>query len=197
MLFDGAFDEPWGIDEKRSNKLVFIGKNLDKDDLEASFAACLDTPENAAIIQEIERIEHIERQQNNLLGAAQRDDVVALRSILQAGVNPSYGNQVGQTALHIACLWGNARAAEVLVAAGADVNAKNMMNSETPLHMLAARFKGGTKAATRLECAKILVQAGANLSATNAGGLKPCDCVFDDQTQGAADLLKLLTPPGV
>lgn len=44
MIFTGEFDEKWG-DEKRTNKLVFIGKNLDHEEIKASFKACLDSPE--------------------------------------------------------------------------------------------------------------------------------------------------------
>ena len=40
MLFDGKPMEPWG-DEPRSNKMIFIGKNLDREELLASFKACL------------------------------------------------------------------------------------------------------------------------------------------------------------
>ncbi|HEY4410948.1 MAG TPA: GTP-binding protein [Acidimicrobiia bacterium] len=40
MLFDGKAGRPWG-DEARSNRLVFIGRNLDRGELESSFAACL------------------------------------------------------------------------------------------------------------------------------------------------------------
>ncbi len=42
MLFDGRPDRPWGPDEKRSNRMVFIGRNLDRDELTRRFAACLD-----------------------------------------------------------------------------------------------------------------------------------------------------------
>ena len=42
MLFDGKPMTPWG-DEERSNKMIFIGKNLDRDELTASFKACLVT----------------------------------------------------------------------------------------------------------------------------------------------------------
>ena len=45
MIFSGDFEE-WDADEPRRNKLVFIGKNLDKDGLRAGFANCLATPEN-------------------------------------------------------------------------------------------------------------------------------------------------------
>jgi len=45
MIFNGNFEEPWGADEPRRSKLVFIGKNLDKDALTKAFEACLATPE--------------------------------------------------------------------------------------------------------------------------------------------------------
>jgi len=46
MIFNGTFqdDEVWGPDEERESKLVFIGKNLDKEALKVGFAACVATP---------------------------------------------------------------------------------------------------------------------------------------------------------
>lgn len=41
MLFDGDTGRPWRPDEQRTNRLVFIGRNLDRTELEASFAVCL------------------------------------------------------------------------------------------------------------------------------------------------------------
>ena len=40
MQFDGRPDRPWGA-EPRRNALVFIGRNLDRDRLNAAFRACL------------------------------------------------------------------------------------------------------------------------------------------------------------
>jgi len=40
MLFTGEVHEPWG-DEKRVNRLIFIGKNLSREELKASFESCL------------------------------------------------------------------------------------------------------------------------------------------------------------
>ena len=40
MLFDGRMDRPWREGE-RSNSLIFIGRNLDRDALKAGFSACL------------------------------------------------------------------------------------------------------------------------------------------------------------
>lgn len=41
MLFDGTEGRPWGEQESRTNRLVFIGRNLDREALEAAFRACL------------------------------------------------------------------------------------------------------------------------------------------------------------
>jgi G3E family GTPase len=40
MLFDGQPDRPWG-DTRRSNRLVCIGRDLDRESLHKAFAACL------------------------------------------------------------------------------------------------------------------------------------------------------------
>ncbi|MBL8816991.1 MAG: GTP-binding protein [Planctomyces sp.] len=40
MLFDGRADRPWG-DSPRRNSLIFIGRNLDREGLNAGFEACL------------------------------------------------------------------------------------------------------------------------------------------------------------
>ena len=41
MLFDGQPDRAWRADEARVNKMIFIGRNLDRDDLNSRFRACL------------------------------------------------------------------------------------------------------------------------------------------------------------
>ncbi|TYK29595.1 putative GTP-binding protein YjiA [Cucumis melo var. makuwa] len=40
-IFQGSPDRLWGPDEPRINKIVFIGKNLDGEELEKGFKACL------------------------------------------------------------------------------------------------------------------------------------------------------------
>jgi len=40
MVMDGSPGAPW-TDEKRVNKLVFIGKNLNREELESGFRSCL------------------------------------------------------------------------------------------------------------------------------------------------------------
>ena len=41
MLVDGELGRPWGDGEKRRNRLVFIGRNLDREALNRNFAACV------------------------------------------------------------------------------------------------------------------------------------------------------------
>ena len=41
MLFDGTPGQPWGEGEARQNRMVFIGRNLDREDLERRFKSCL------------------------------------------------------------------------------------------------------------------------------------------------------------
>jgi G3E family GTPase len=41
MLLDGSADRPWRDGERRVNKLVFIGRNLDRAALEEDFRSCL------------------------------------------------------------------------------------------------------------------------------------------------------------
>ncbi|MGY4711305.1 CobW family GTP-binding protein [Mycolicibacterium sp. CBM1] len=41
MLFDGNTGRSWGGGEQRVNKLVFIGRNLDRSELESGFRSCL------------------------------------------------------------------------------------------------------------------------------------------------------------
>lgn len=58
-----------------------------------------------------------------LLSFAQQNKPEEIERILEASkmelkwgaLDPSEGNSVGQTALHVACLWGNFEAAECLV----------------------------------------------------------------------------------
>jgi G3E family GTPase len=41
MIFDGRLDRPWKVTETRQNQLVFIGRNLDEQNLRTAFMSCL------------------------------------------------------------------------------------------------------------------------------------------------------------
>jgi len=48
MIYNSSFDQPWAPGEPRENKLVFIGKNLDKTEINEKFNECILTPEKVA-----------------------------------------------------------------------------------------------------------------------------------------------------
>ena len=41
MVFDGRLERAWSVDTPRRSRLVFIGRNLDRDELEAGFESCV------------------------------------------------------------------------------------------------------------------------------------------------------------
>ena len=189
MIFDGKHGDPWASGEPRSNSLVFIGKNLDKKGIEEAFVACLDSPENAEKMHAIEAETMLQQMAKMALGAAQRDDAAALKELVSAGVDMNRGNGMGQTPLHIACMWGNYVSVDILIAAGADLNAKNRLGGSTPLHMITDMDKGTMRG--RVECAKKMATAGADLSAKDKKGTMPYEYA---EEAGDVELRDILTP---
>lgn len=41
MLFEGTPERPWRPDEKRTSRMVFIGRELDKEAFQEAFTRCL------------------------------------------------------------------------------------------------------------------------------------------------------------
>ena len=41
MLMDGDLTSPWKPDETRRSRMVFIGRNLDQDELKRGFDSCI------------------------------------------------------------------------------------------------------------------------------------------------------------
>jgi G3E family GTPase len=41
MMFEGLPDRKWRPDERRVNKMVFIGKDLSREDFEEAFKSCI------------------------------------------------------------------------------------------------------------------------------------------------------------
>ena len=86
--------------------------------------------------------------------------------------------QDGHTPLHCASENGHAGMAEVLIKAGADLNAKDR-DGRTPLHDASEKGQAGT--------AEVLIKAGADLNAKdNKGHTALWWAVNEDHTQTAA-----------
>ena len=119
-------------------------------------------------------------------------DVVGLG--LADGVSPNVTNPIGQTALHIATLWGNASAVEALVQAGAAVDQVNDLGAQTPLHLLASRVGKQSNTANRILCAKTLIKAGCDLGKKNEDGVMAYQYLNGEEGDDVVELRKLITP---
>jgi hypothetical protein len=75
MLFQGDFTEDWKPDEVRESKFVFIGRNLDKEELTASF---LDCTANLALRYSIGDKVYARRRRGSDLSAYDKGVIIAL-----------------------------------------------------------------------------------------------------------------------
>eukprot|EP00937_MAST-01D_sp_MAST-1D-sp2_P000582 g582.t1 len=78
MIFNGEFDEKWGADEKRSSNLVFIGRNLQKEELKKSFMECIWSEEKQRAKVEALRFAVGQRVEANAAGGWSPGTVVKL-----------------------------------------------------------------------------------------------------------------------
>lgn len=120
--------------------------------------------------------------------AAQRNQPLEIHRLVKAeGVPASHSNQVGQSALHVASLWGHVQAVKALLDLGAPVNAQNNLTGATPLHMTVSSSKEPVE--NRVECARMLVAAGADTELPDHGygsrtGRTPLDVLEDEVENG-------------
>ena len=101
-----------------------------------------------------------------LIDAARNGDVEAVRSLLAGGADANTTQGDGMTALHWAAERGHAAVADLLLSAGADVEAKTRLGSYTPLHLASRSGHGPIVSA--------LLDAGADPHATtSSSGVTP------------------------
>ncbi|PRW58881.1 ankyrin repeat [Chlorella sorokiniana] len=116
----------------------------------------------------------------SILTCAKNNDAAGIRVLVEAGVPPQFCNQIGQTALHVAALWGSVEAAKELLDQGADVNCENARGS-TPLHFAAA-----AKSRTREIC-ELLLDAGADTGFSDLQGRMPYEMAESDEIRALLD----------
>ena len=102
---------------------------------------------------------------------AQHGDADAVRQLIAEGMDPSFANDIGQTALHVACVWGTQGCVEVLIQAGAKLDAVNSITGDTPLHLAAQDGDRGDPGG-RAASVRLLVAAGASTNIKNKKGRK-------------------------
>ena len=89
---------------------------------------------------------------------------------------------LGSTPLHLAATNPDVSALKALLAAGADVNARDV-DGNTPLHMAAYT--------NRTENAKVLLEAGADVNAETTGGRTPISVARKARADELAGLIAL------
>ena len=97
--------------------------------------------------------------------AAQRGDAAAVRALLADGADVNAAQGDGMTGLHWAAFNGSAAIADVLVGAGADLEAVTRLGAHRPLHVAAKEGHGAVTA--------LLLEAGADPSALTSTGAAP------------------------
>lgn len=94
-----------------------------------------------------------------LLSAAAKNKLDKVRDLIEnQGVPPSHGNGIGQTALHLAVLWGHVDVVRYLIQAGANVDATNSLTGASPLHVALQSHK--LTPSQSVELVQILLDTG-------------------------------------
>jgi len=131
---------------------------------------------------------------DRLLTACQKNQPHVVRRLIeQEGVDPSHANRVGQSALHVASLWGHVEAVEILLELGANVHATNQITGATPLHCAVQGTKRGTKV-NRVATVQLLLDGGANPSMGDLFGSIAFEYT-DEEDVELRELLKPVIPP--
>ena len=143
---------------------------------------------------EHDRVEELRRSQPelNVFEAAAFGDTGRLRKLLDE--DASRANSFGDDGFHplgLACFFGHAEAARLLLAAGADVNAlsKNEHVKTAAIHAAAAGQ--GRDEATRYELVKLALDHGADPNLRQGGGFRAIDAARQNGDERVAELLLL------
>lgn len=98
--------------------------------------------------------------------AAMREDIEAVRSLLEQGMDPDAAQGDGMTGLHWAAEQGSDDLARLLIDAGAELDPRTRLGAYTPVHLAA---KGG-----RVDVLRVLLEGGASPSVpTTTGAVTP------------------------
>ena len=136
-------------------------------------------------------------QHNMLLSYAQQNKPDEIQRLLDAGgLDASAGNSVGQTALHVACLWGNAEAAICLINNNANVNKTNSLTGGSPLHITVTSPKD---LQGRLRCIESLLDAGADPNLKDSRGFSALQYATDAASTEPEilDIIRMRSPSDV
>jgi len=116
--------------------------------------------------------------------AAERNDVIQIRSLLNEGIDIDTRNNNGETPLHVAARKGHLKVVELLLTKGAELDARNKY-SMTPTHR--AAYAG------HVEVVKLLLSKGADVNAKGNNAITP---LYFAAQQGNIDIAELFLANG-
>jgi ankyrin repeat protein len=118
---------------------------------------------------------------DSLFEAAGTDDVDTVLKLLHQGADVNAAQGDGMTPLHRTAETGNVRMADVLIEAGANLEAQTRVGSHTPLHVASASGRAGVVA--------LLVASGADVEARTTTGATPLHFAAASGSAGAVTAL--------
>lgn len=116
--------------------------------------------------------------------AAENGSSLIIERLLKAGADPDSGLPEGETALMTAARTGRAEALRVLIAYGANVNARDGLQGQTALMWAAAR--------NNADAVGLLLDAGADINARTANAVRSNRSVYGTMRQPATSFTALL-----
>lgn len=106
--------------------------------------------------------------------SADAADLDTLKALLTSGADPNFLDGPAQLhALDFAAIHGRPEIADLLIAFGANMNAKDNHCGETPLHYAISFCQQASR--IHLEIVQLLIDRGADVNATDSSGLTPLD----------------------
>ena len=130
-----------------------------------------------------------------LLSAAAKNDLAQVKELVEnQDVPVLHTNGVGQSALHIAALWGHATIVEYLLTHGADANAVNSIQGFTPLHAALSSAKIGHNQQWKMALL-LLNQGNADPHIRDKYNKVPLDYVPEGHPHRSLMIAKGLEPP--
>jgi ankyrin repeat protein len=118
---------------------------------------------------------------DSLFEAAGTDDLDTALRLLDQGADVNAAQGDGMTPLHRTAETGNVRMADVLIEAGANLEAQTRVGSHTPLHVASASGRAGVVA--------LLVASGADVEARTTTGATPLHFAAASGSAGAVTAL--------
>lgn len=152
-------------------------------------AAAPDTPKrafNSTYIREPDKIADAATGMTVLIEAIQKEDLIRLEQLLEAGASPNKATKDGRAPLHHAARLGNTRICDMLFEYGAAVNPRDKQ-LETPLF-------DALKAPDPVAMLDFLLKAGLDADIANADGRIPLHAAAE--SGGTAAIRRLLESTG-